>query len=249
MIHSHIDTYVLYRAAAGPGGPSSILPKKGWYPLTHMSSIFFHTHSKNTGPGFMETQSIIRIATSDDLIHASTISEWYVISSQERGIGIARRTPEYLAKKIQNGNAIIAFVEDHLAGFCYVEVFSSGTYVSNSGLIVKREFRGLRLASRLKATAFSHARNTNPDAKVFGITTSDVVMGLNSKLGYRPVSYSQLTSDEEFWKGCSSCRNYDILMRNNKTMCLCTAMLAPSKVEQMKHDLGDMIIQPKPLSK
>ncbi len=42
-----------------------------------------------------------------------------------------------------NGNAIIAFVGEVLAGFCYVEVFSSGEYVSNSGLIVTNEFRGL----------------------------------------------------------------------------------------------------------
>ena len=93
------------------------------------------------------------------------------------------------------------------------------------------------LAKKIKKVAFNHARNTHPDAKVFGITTSDVVMNINSDLGYRPVSFNQLTDDDEFWKGCSSCKNYDILLRNDKKMCLCTAMLAPSKNDQKDHDL------------
>ena len=185
----------------------------------------------------------IRIAQSEDVVFTSAISQWYVKSSKERGTGIALRTPEYLTSKINNGNAIIAFVNDQLAGFCYVEVFSSGEYVSNSGLIVTHQFRGLGLAKKIKALAFQHARTTNPEAKVFGITTSDVVMKINSDLGYRPVSFKQLTRDEEFWKGCNSCKNYDILTRNDKTMCLCTAMLAPSKSQQMKVDMEAMIIQ------
>ena len=181
---------------------------------------------------------LIRIADEADLMFRFQISDWYRLSSQERGIGIAVRSPQYLAQRINNGNAIIAFVDEMLAGFCYVEVFSSGEYVSNSGLIVSKEFRGLGLATRIKEVAFNHARNKNPDAKVFGITTSDVVMNINSNLGYRPVSFHQLTNDEEFWKGCSSCKNYDILLRNQKTMCLCTAMLAPAKSNKSIKAMG-----------
>lgn len=193
----------------------------------------------------MSQNILIRIAKEDDCIHADTISAWYIRSSKERGTGIATRTPEYLTTKINNGNAVIAFVGDKLAGFCYIEVFSSGEYVSNSGLIVTNDFRRMGLAKKIKEVAFNLAKDSNPEAKVFGITTSDVVMGINSDLGYRPVSFNQLTQDEEFWKGCSSCKNYDILTRNEKKMCLCTAMLAPSKNEQMKLDLEDMIIQKK----
>jgi len=191
----------------------------------------------------MRKNTEIRVADERDYDHSITISAWYIRSSQERGTGIATRTPEYIRTKITNGNAIIAFVDEKLAGFCYVEVFSSGEYVSNSGLIVTNEFRGLGLATKIKEVAFNHARDTNPSAKVFGITTSDIVMNINSDLGYRPVSFNQLTKDEEFWKGCSSCRNYDILLRNEKKMCLCTAMLAPSK-NKMKLDLEKLIIQP-----
>lgn len=177
---------------------------------------------------------VIRIANSEDVRYAPVISEWYVISSKERGTGIATRTPEYLEKRIVNGNAVVAFVDEELAGFCYVEVFSSGDYISNSGLIVTRKFRKMGLATKIKEVAFNLARDNYPDAKVFGITTSDVVMNINSDLGYRPVSFNHLTDDDEFWKGCSSCKNYDILMRNDKKMCLCTAMLAPSKNNQSK---------------
>lgn len=179
----------------------------------------------------------IRVANSADLKYTKTISQWYEISSKERGTGIATRSSEYLDTKIINGNAIIAFVDGELAGFCYVEVFSSGEYISNSGLIVTHKFRGLGLSKKIKELAFNHARDSNPNAKVFGITTSDIVMNINSDLGYRPVSFNQLTSDEEFWKGCNSCPNYDILTRNNKKMCLCTAMVAPSKNNSMNKDL------------
>ena len=179
----------------------------------------------------------IRVATEADLIHTQTISDWYKVSSKERGTGIARRSADYLKTKILNGNGIIAYVADELAGFCYVEVFSSGEYVSNSGLIVVHAHRGKGLAKKIKEVAFNHAKNSNPDAKVFGITTSDIVMNINTDLGYRPVSFNHLTDDEEFWKGCNSCPNYDILTRNDKKMCLCTAMVAPSKNNTMKKEL------------
>ena len=50
-------------------------------------------------------------------------------------------------------------------------------------------------------------------------------MKINSDLGYEPVTYSELTDDEEFWAGCKSCVNYDILMSKDRKICMCTAML------------------------
>ena len=50
-------------------------------------------------------------------------------------------------------------------------------------------------------------------------------MKINSELGYVPVTFSELTDDEAFWKGCQSCVNYDILQRTGGTKCICTAML------------------------
>ena len=50
-------------------------------------------------------------------------------------------------------------------------------------------------------------------------------MKINSDLGYEPVTYSELTDDEDFWAGCKSCVNYDILMSKERKNCMCTAML------------------------
>jgi hypothetical protein len=53
-------------------------------------------------------------------------------------------------------------------------------------------------------------------------------------LGYRPVTFSELTDDEDFWNGCKSCVNHDILERTHKSKCLCTGMLYDPAWEQEK---------------
>ena len=55
-------------------------------------------------------------------------------------------------------------------------------------------------------------------------------MKINSELGYEPVTYSELTDDEEFWAGCKSCVNYEILMSKDRKNCMCTAMLYEPKL-------------------
>jgi len=185
---------------------------------------------------------LIKIASKDDLAYAQQLAEEYQISAKMRGTGIATREPVYLENKMKNGNAVITLDGDILAGFCYIEIFSSEQYVSNSGLIVLPNYRGLGLSKKIKKSAFNLARDKYPSAKIFGITTSSVVMKINSDLGYKPVALTELTTDDEFWNSCSSCSNYDILLRHNRKMCLCTGMLAASKVE-MEHDLSQMIIK------
>ncbi len=123
----------------------------------------------------------------------------------------------------------MALYGDRLIGFSYIESWSHGDYVATSGLIVDPEFRKLGLAGRIKNKTFELARRRFPFAKIFSITTSLPVMKLNSRLGYKPVTFSELTQDEEFWKGCEGCKNYDILCRNNRRMCLCYGMLYDPK--------------------
>ncbi|RMG79728.1 MAG: N-acetyltransferase [Bacteroidetes bacterium] len=176
--------------------------------------------------------------------YAEAICALIESSAKVRGTGIARRQPEYIREKMKKGQAVIALHDDILAGFCYVEVWSHGKYVANSGLVVAPEFRQMGLAAAIKKKAFNLARDLFPEARVFGITTSLAVMKINSRLGYQPVTFSELTPDETFWQGCQSCPNYDILQRNQRKLCLCTGMLAPSKVEAMKMDLSDRIITP-----
>ncbi|MBX2815441.1 MAG: GNAT family N-acetyltransferase [Saprospiraceae bacterium] len=186
----------------------------------------------------------ILIASADFVPYAEVICEQYAISARDRGTGIATRTPEYIASKMEKGDSVIALQGETLVGFCYIESFENKKYVSNSGLIVVPEFRGKGLAKQIKEVAFNLARDNYPSAQVFGITTSSVVMKINSELGYIPVTYSQLTRDEAFWKGCASCSNYEILKSKEYKMCMCTAMLAPSK-DKMTLDLSDRIINQK----
>jgi hypothetical protein len=151
-------------------------------------------------------------------------------SAKARGTGIAKRTPEYIQQKMSEGKAVIAFNEDGIwAGFCYIETWSHGEYVANSGLIVAPAFRKGGLAKAIKKKIFELSRLTFPESKIFGLTTGLAVMKINSDLGYEPVTYSELTQDEAFWAGCKSCVNFDILMSKERKNCLCTAMLYDPK--------------------
>lgn len=167
----------------------------------------------------------VQVADQKHLIYAEDICDMIEKAAKARGTGIAKRSPDYIKQKMNEGKAIIALQGDILAGFCYIETWAHGKYVANSGLIVNPDFRNNGLAKRIKAEAFELSRTKFPNTKIFGITTSLAVMKINSELGYRPVTFSELTDDENFWKGCQSCPNYDILMRTNKKNCLCTGML------------------------
>jgi hypothetical protein len=136
------------------------------------------------------------------------------------------------------GKAVIALHQDGTwAGFCYIETWSHGKFVANSGLIVSPKFRNAGLAKKIKHKIFDLSREKYPDAKIFGLTTGLAVMKINSELGYEPVTYSELTQDEEFWKGCKSCVNYEILMSKGRKNCMCTAMLFDPEDEEKKlHD-------------
>lgn len=179
------------------------------------------------------------IGNKDHGIYADEICKEIEKSAKVRGTGIAKREPEYIRRKLESGNAIIALDGDQFVGFCYIEFFQGKKYVSNSGLIVKDSYRQMGIAKKIKYRVFELAHEKFPQARIFGITTSLAVMKINSELGYKPVTYSELTQDEEFWKGCQSCPNYDILMRNERKMCLCTGMLAASKIELINKELMD----------
>ncbi len=164
-------------------------------------------------------------AQPEHAVYAERICTLIYESALQRGTGIARRTPEYISKKITGGKAVVALDGDKLIGFSYIESWEHGDFVATSGLIVDPDYRHLGLAARIKEKTFQLARLRFPFAKLFSITTSLPVMKLNSRMGYKPVTFSELTEDNEFWQGCEGCVNFDILQRNNRRMCLCTGML------------------------
>lgn len=147
-------------------------------------------------------------------------------SAKARGTGIAKRSPEYIEKKMEEGKAVIAHTTDGVwVGFCYIEAWGHEEFVANSGLVVSPSFRKSGVAKQIKKRIFDLSREKYPHAKIFGLTTGLAVMKINSDLGYEPVTYSELTDDDQFWAGCKSCVNYDILMSKERKNCLCTAML------------------------
>ena len=177
----------------------------------------------------------IVIADKSHSIYADIICNTIADAAQVRGTGIAKRKPEYIITKMENGNAVIALEGDKFAGFCYIEQWGHGKFVANSGLIVHPDFRNIGLAKQIKQKIFVHSRTKFPDAKVFSITTGLAVMKMNSDLGYKPVTFSELTDDQSFWNGCQTCKNFDVLTRTEQKMCLCTGMLYdPSKKEVTK---------------
>ena len=168
----------------------------------------------------------IQVASAQHVDYAQVICDEMAESAKARGTGIAQRSPEYVANKMLEGKAVIALHKDGTwAGFCYIETWSHGDFVANSGLIVSPPFRKAGLAKAIKHKIFELSRTKYPEAKLFGLTTGLAVMKINSELGYEPVTYSELTQDEEFWKGCRSCVNYDILTSKERKNCMCTAML------------------------
>lgn len=176
----------------------------------------------------------VTAASSEHKQFAQEICDEMFESAKARGTGIARRTPEYISQKMDEGKAVIAFHKDgRWAGFCYIETWSHGDYVANSGLIVSPEFRKTGLAKAIKKRVFDLSRQKYPKAKIFGLTTALAVMKINSDLGYEPVTYSELTTDDAFWKGCESCVNFEILKSKGRKNCMCTAMLwDPSEKEK-----------------
>jgi hypothetical protein len=169
---------------------------------------------------------VVRVADHIDTHYAKRITDEMEASAKARGTGIAKRSPEYVAAKMLEGKAVIAITTTgQWVGFCYIEEWSHGKFVANSGLIVSPEFRKSGVAKKIKRKIFNLSREKYPDAKIFGLTTGLAVMRINSELGYEPVTYSELTDDEQFWAGCKSCVNYDILMSKDRKNCMCTAML------------------------
>ena len=166
--------------------------------------------------------------------YAEQICQLIFESAKQRNTGIAKREPTYIAQKMTSGKAVIALEGERLVGFSYIESWSHGDFVATSGLIVDPEYRRLGVAARIKERTFQLARERFPYAKIFSITTSLPVMKLNTRMGYQPVTLSELSQDDEFCQGCQGFVNYDVLQRNNRRVCLCYGMLYDPANEQPK---------------
>ena len=178
----------------------------------------------------------IRVASEEDAKYKYEICDLIESAAKKRGTGIAKRDPEYIEEKIKNIKSIIAIDDNLLVGFCYIESWGHKNFVATSGLIVKDEYRGQGISRKIKAQAFKLSRKKFPKAKLFSITTSIAVLKLNMEMGYKPVTLSNLTDDDAFWKGCQGCVNYPILQQTERTHCLCTGLLYDPEDKSHKNE-------------
>ena len=172
----------------------------------------------------------VMVADASHAKYADAIVRATEAAARDREAGIAPKSRDYLVAKMKERKAVIALYNDELAGFCYVETWENKQYVADSGLIVVPKFRGRHLSTRIKRLSFSLTRLRWPDAKIYGLTSSSAVMHINAALGYVPVPFSELTSDDEFWAGCGTpdhlrCVNCDVLARSHRRYCVCTGMV------------------------
>lgn len=193
---------------------------------TICAAIAEAAHARGTGIARRTPAYIVDKLTEGKAIIAFALVE----DPAENGPGAIRGTAmENLSgtmREVDAGNRRSATDAGQVfAGFCYIETWGGKKYVANSGLVVRPEYRHSGLAREIKRRAFELSRTRFPEAKLFGITTSHAVMKINTDLGYVPVPFSELTDDDEFWSGCRSCPNHDILERTRRRMCLCTGML------------------------
>jgi len=189
--------------------------------LQYKKSVAIANVNNETAPSFS-----VEIANISHIFWAPQICDEMLSSAITRGTGISKRSPQDLQIKMKRGEAVIAFTSDgKWAGFSYISAWENGKYVSNSGLIVAPEFRKTGVAKKIKKMIFELSRKKYPDAKIFSLTTGLAVMKMNSELGFEPVTYSEITTDDKFWEGCKSCINCPILMSKERKNCLCTAML------------------------
>ena len=173
----------------------------------------------------MQEEIIVRVADASDEKYVNIILDTIRDAARRRGTGIAERTYDYVATKMKESKAIMALCGDKFAGFSYIETWGNKHYVTTSGLIVHPDFLGQGIAKRIKDYTFTLARVRWPKAKIFSLTSGDAVMKMNTRLGYVPVSYNQLTDDDAFWRGCEGCCNHEILVAKERKFCICTGML------------------------
>ena len=157
----------------------------------------------------------VMVADSSHEKYVDTILDTITAAAKVRGTGIAKRTHEYVTTKMKEAKAVIALEGEKFAGFSYIE----------TGLIVHPDYRGLGVAKRIKDMTFTLARIRWPKAKIFSLTSGAAVMQMNTQLGYKPVTFAELTDDEAFWRGCEGCVNVDVLKRTERKYCICTGML------------------------
>jgi hypothetical protein len=174
---------------------------------------------------------IVRVSNVADLVYTTRITQEIEKASTDPSTSLLKRSASLIAEKLITGNAVIAVTNSgKWVGFCYLQQWANGEFVANCGLVVASKYRRKGIAFLIKKKIVELTSQKFPEAKLFGLTTSLAVMKINSDLGYKPVTYAQITKDEGFWASCKQCANYAILEQRERKNCLCTAMMYTNEI-------------------
>ena len=169
---------------------------------------------------------IVRVSNVTDLIYVNRITQEIEKAAADPSTSILKRSASLIAEKLVSGNAVIAVTNSgKWVGFCYLQEWSNKEFVANCGLVVASKYRRMGIGHLIKKKIVELSSQLYPESKLFGLTTSLAVMKVNTDLGYKPVTYSQITKEDDFWEGCRQCANYAILESRERKNCLCTAMM------------------------
>ena len=132
----------------------------------------------------------VMVADSSHCRFSQEICDEMYLSAQERGTGIAKRSPEYIIGKMKAGKAVIAVTEDgKFAGFSYIESWEGKRYVANSGLIVAHPYRWMALAKGLRKRFSQPSRGPLPSPIIFALPPAAALRRINNGLGFIPVHF------------------------------------------------------------
>ena len=172
-----------------------------------------------------ETPSPVRVllAREEHARFASRVTALLRWAAQE-GAAVAIRTPAYVRLLIRERKAVVALAGDRLVGFMFLQVWDEGRFVSHSGMVVDRAFRGRGIARALKQKILALTRRRFPRAAIVSLTQAPEVLEMNRRLGFRPVSQEDLPRDAGFWKACATCPYFEGPRRKAGERCCGTAM-------------------------
>jgi hypothetical protein len=84
-----------------------------------------------------EIEIEVLVAGPQHEVYVDTILDTIAEAAKVRGTGIAKRTHEYLTKKMLEVKAVIALTKDgRFAGFSYIETWENQQYVTTSDIIL-----------------------------------------------------------------------------------------------------------------
>ena len=163
--------------------------------------------------------------------HLRYADEIYGLMRTEEVAGVVKRSLEYLKWKIYNKEGIIALdSDDKLVGFCNLSTWDDGNFTEISSVIIVPDYRGKGISKQILSQVIDIVRSDNSETKIitFALPNGPILKSC-SALGLVSETYEKLPLEEKFWHYCEGCKNHDVLIRNNKTRCLCKVMVLNRK--------------------